>query len=762
MRKYLGLFLVIFTIVMISGMNVIYGATSDIYIKTVVGFDDRTIGQKANLNLQITNKGEDIDGTIEFLTQDDYSDRMTKYTDKISIQANSTKNIIVPISVDGVQTIQCVIYNNGQKVYDKQIFNYEKVGDIGTYDTTLVGALTDDKNKMLYIQKDYTGVPYYDGSKQVSYEQINPINHLQLLQLTADNIGETVSTLNDFGIIVIDNFNTSTLSDMQIEALKQWVSNGGNLVVGTGSSASNTLSGLKDKLLKVDSIDKYTKDYTIKGEKITMNLVKVNGEENYPYITQLGSGKVVVLDFSISEITNPLLYPYVHNIIATLVSSDAILDMDNSDSIVQNSKLSVSSYSMILIIYILAACVLSYFVLRKMRKKEYIWIVAPIASIICFIVLKAGSNAAINGSLITQVNVAKLNKDGSAKVKTSITAFNVSKDDLTLMTGDIPLRYNADNRYGREDSEIKKVDVEVANALSNNPEYRFINKTAYNNRYLSTDVYSGNFQVPEITTNYDKNGQVESFAINNTTDYDILIAVGGFNEVAYTTAYMTDIKQNEAKDEMSNMRGCDMWDIAPNIYRQSKDQDIRAAAKILRRFYSSSSQNLQANPEQYIIVAKKPTNFNLECKGKTTISEYTIFIIDNSVDAKPEVINRDAYVQLVNNNHKLSNDEIVADNYRLVYNKGQYTLVNLKDIEKAIENRGYGYLSEYISQADYDEQGNLYYEADEEYIDQVGDDQLKDENGNFILPEAVENNQNTESADKDLTDNIASDITNEQ
>ena len=165
MRKYLGLFLVIFTIVMISGMNVIYGATSDIYIKTVVGFDDRTIGQKANLNLQITNKGEDIDGTIEFLTQNDYSDRMTKYTDKISIQANSTKNIIVPISVDGVQTIQCVIYNNGQKVYDKQIFNYEKVGDIGTYDTTLVGALTDDKNKMLYIQKDYTGVPYYDGSK---------------------------------------------------------------------------------------------------------------------------------------------------------------------------------------------------------------------------------------------------------------------------------------------------------------------------------------------------------------------------------------------------------------------------------------------------------------------------------------------------------------------------------------------------------------------------------------------------------------------
>ncbi len=62
--------------------------------------------------------------------------------------------------------------------------------------------------------------------------------------LDRDTFPESDNVMDNFAVLIIDDFDTATLGDAQKKALKNWVDNGGLLVLGTGVQAQKVLSGL--------------------------------------------------------------------------------------------------------------------------------------------------------------------------------------------------------------------------------------------------------------------------------------------------------------------------------------------------------------------------------------------------------------------------------------------------------------------------------------------------------------------------------------
>ena len=69
--------------------------------------------------------------------------------------------------------------------------------------------------------------------------------------LDATTLPDHASALDNFNLLILDNFNTSTLSASQLNALQQWVNQGGTLAIAGGPEWRQTLSALPSSLIPV-------------------------------------------------------------------------------------------------------------------------------------------------------------------------------------------------------------------------------------------------------------------------------------------------------------------------------------------------------------------------------------------------------------------------------------------------------------------------------------------------------------------------------
>jgi hypothetical protein len=79
----------------------------------------------------------------------------------------------------------------------------------------------------------------------------NPGSLLITDNLTAATLPDNAEALQNFDLIVLDNFTTSTLSTNQLAALQTWVNSGGALIVAGGPEWQRTLTALPPGLLPV-------------------------------------------------------------------------------------------------------------------------------------------------------------------------------------------------------------------------------------------------------------------------------------------------------------------------------------------------------------------------------------------------------------------------------------------------------------------------------------------------------------------------------
>jgi hypothetical protein len=79
----------------------------------------------------------------------------------------------------------------------------------------------------------------------------DPEKSIELATLTVDTLPDMAEILDNFDVIILDDFTTSSLNSAQLSALQTWVNRGGALIAVGGSDWNRTLGALPSQLLPV-------------------------------------------------------------------------------------------------------------------------------------------------------------------------------------------------------------------------------------------------------------------------------------------------------------------------------------------------------------------------------------------------------------------------------------------------------------------------------------------------------------------------------
>lgn len=404
--------------------------------------------ENGNYVMQVTaeNQGEDFTGTVQVIfNASGYGN--CAYNTELTLPSQGKKQFTVTVPGQATETQRglCVVnFLDGkgkllQSIPLENVFG-NAISGIPT------GILSDHYSDLTYL--DAGGCNLSIGN--MSY----PMN---LIELDRDNLE---AYLEGLYFLVIDSFNVESLGEENIQAIQEWVKNGGWLLIGTGEYAEQTLSGFDEDFLDVEVLeisepweendvsanaDRYGYYYNYVDAGIDLanmaiakleypaphNAVSYDYEsnENPAFLCLCGDGAVAIYfcSFVEKELQKLEDYAILHMYDEIMYQSDSYSsyngysDMDYVgqrslafiDS--QNTDVDFTWLEVLIGIYVVLVGPILYLVLRKCRKREWYWLCAPALGLI-FIggVFLFGRGARVNETRVYSVTVQQVDANRAA------------------------------------------------------------------------------------------------------------------------------------------------------------------------------------------------------------------------------------------------------------------------------------------------------------------------------------------------------------
>ncbi len=360
-----------------------------------------------DIQVTVKNAGRDWEGAARLIVDEQYSTK-DAYDTILSLPQGSTKQFEVKVPISSVEdtdgTVYVSLWDKKDKMVAEKKLSYLLSEDAGVVS---LGILSDD----------YASLTYWDLGGQSFYYH-NKDYPIKLEELTMDNL---VSRLDDLEIMIIDTFNTGILTDEQIKSLDEWVYNGGVLMVGTGSYAEDTLSGLTDTLLQIESNGLYdtteARQFFFANGEIDLSKLPMARlvDKNYMYSIQYrddalcrnyGMGAIGVSVYSYAELANVssdfyqtiTREDYIYSTLDSITSyaSDRYSRNQNGYSYEsfdrmqtmlgiigkKYSPLNIGVLEVIIVIYVIIAGPVLYLILRAVKRREAYWIGVPVTALV--------------------------------------------------------------------------------------------------------------------------------------------------------------------------------------------------------------------------------------------------------------------------------------------------------------------------------------------------------------------------------------------
>lgn len=393
---------------------------------------------------------------------------------------------------------------------------------------------TGEKN--LYIgvlSSQYSSLEYLDG---MNFEVDNETFTLQLVHFLANDFPTDVQELGSLTGVLIDSFDTSALSKAQIRCLTSWVTAGGSLFVGTGTGAEVVLSGL-DHLLKVQAGDVEEVQYTFKSElsragsaRLYTSGLTFAEEDKWEslslsspacvYREKYESGEISVFTFSLTDDTFRQ-WTGRDDVVGEIFEEELREEAGRSwvgDTSLWYVKTTLYAfmngrhpntfyYGIFFIVYLGVLGFFAYYVLRKIKRREYIWGVVPVVALL-FTVSLAFRSEGSGGETGEGFSAIRIN-DAS-----------VGKDDYYLL-------YQSND--GSEDS------VDLVSSIES------VEPVDYNYRTENVDDYSVRNITENYTINNTKNGFDIAFGESVPGTSYILKCTGGSSQMDNASCFTTNI-----------------------------------------------------------------------------------------------------------------------------------------------------------------------------------------------------------------------------
>ena len=376
-------------------------ANAVIEVKAEVGYKNNySMEIITPLHIELTNlKAEEIRGDFVFTHHDLYSQPIM-HTKAVTIPAN--QSVQFTILVQGTfnkHTTSLHFYEDNYKKGKELALSGQlelqprQIG--GNANIAIIAEDPDTFNFILLANQN----------------QLN----VNTIVLEPDYPIEDANSLSLFNAIVLSDVNTGDWPEVKINAIKQYVLNGGTLLINGGASYIHTaqafsdivpvsLNGALTELSSLDSLKSYaglqeTSDFNLpvyKGEVV--NGKTIVSEQDVPVLVKsdYGSGHILftAFDFSTRPFTGwEASTSLFVNFMQQEVSQPNVKTINNYnlfEAIQYFPNLSAPPLGLLLIIfvlYILLITIVLYLILKKYDKREWGWWIIPSVAVITTVVI---------------------------------------------------------------------------------------------------------------------------------------------------------------------------------------------------------------------------------------------------------------------------------------------------------------------------------------------------------------------------------------
>lgn len=433
--------------------------------------------------IEITNDGPDFEGTVRVIAENGGSSTCA-YDTVISLPEGTTKqfDVMIPVSSlddyynkNGRPLHVILLDHDGNTVmsetYSRLFQDYQEMVSIG--------VLSDAFAELDYLEVDGNTMYIINGNYPI-----------ELTELSKDTLADGIDHLD---YLVIDQYDTSQLSQETIAAVEDWTNCGGMLIFGTGRYAYDVLSGFDEQFLQTKCIGVYEAGtggfftesgkwediYTVTGSyspydyygvSIDMYIPSVyetdtafldgfsvydgNYHYGYGYGTPVacGSGSITYLYYALSdpEVAMASTQHYVVENILEMAADQMSLNYatfhNNAQSGIQyyynvksalgiidmeKSNINYTVLKTLIIIYVVLVGPAAYLVLRRLKKHELYWIAVPgLAVLFVGIVSIAGRGFRIADTTVCSVTFTDTGE--SKETGSVLYAYSAGHDDWQI------------------------------------------------------------------------------------------------------------------------------------------------------------------------------------------------------------------------------------------------------------------------------------------------------------------------------------------
>lgn len=514
------------------------GLTGDVVFGTK-GYlvENRTLPVRVN----ITSQKEDFTGTL-----------------KITLPGADGDGISYQVAVDCQKGVPGQVEMEVPFLGNASYFYFEILDSFGT--AAFSGkVLTGEENAVETVARDvyigvlsdqYSSLEYLDG---LTLEVENQPFTLQLVQFAAQEFPMRADELSSLSGILIDAFDTSVLSAQQFDCLKSWVTDGGSLFVGTGTEAAKVLPGM-EKLLGIKAGDVGEVLYAFSSEMSRAGSARLysasllfSEEEAWEslsfsspgciYRRDYGEGSLTVSACSLTDNTfrqwtgrEDVLWQIFHEELEKEIGGTWVNDTSlwyaktALYAFMSGRRPNTFYYGVFFIVYLGVLGFFAYYLLRKIKKREYIWGVVPVVAV------------------IFTVSLAFRSEGSSGETGQSFSALRIN--DAVVGQDDYYLLY--------QDNEGTETSVDLVSSIEN------VEPVDYDYRIQDADEFSTRNITENYTVNNTRNGFDIAFEESIPGTSYILKCSGGSAHMDDSSCFVTQI-QTEPSYFKGNVKNISDW-----------------------------------------------------------------------------------------------------------------------------------------------------------------------------------------------------------
>lgn len=215
------------------------------------------IGAYVPVVVELVNQGESASGDVTVRARD-VSGFGAEYVMPTEVAQGAKKEVCFYVPVNEMtRNIEVAFAPKGGSGTSGETRVKAQINTL-PFNEVVVGVLANDPTTLVHV-----------GAVRLN----SPPRSVHVVQLDAASLPDQQLALNNFDLLVFNDFDTTKLSKAQLNAIRGWLAEGGALVIGGGPAWQKTLAGIPDEFLPV----------TVTGAVEVSDLPSLAAAGGYPF-----------------------------------------------------------------------------------------------------------------------------------------------------------------------------------------------------------------------------------------------------------------------------------------------------------------------------------------------------------------------------------------------------------------------------------------------------------------------------------------------